>query len=96
MAAQPRPPDNKNLLDEYLVKLIVQGDEAAFKEVHQRHWARMMRFAWGELVARGICGLEPEEIAETTFIVALTKLEAFDPKTEKLRTWLCEIAKDLI
>jgi DNA-directed RNA polymerase specialized sigma24 family protein len=55
-----------------------------------------MRFAWGELVERGICGREPDEIAEETFIVALAKFEEFDAKTEKLQTWLREIAKRLI
>jgi DNA-directed RNA polymerase specialized sigma24 family protein len=96
MKEQLKPPDHKNSSDEELVKLIVQGDEGAFEKSCQQHWAGIVQFAHGVLFARRLYGVECNDMAQETFVVALTNFKKFDPAKGTLRAWLCGITRKLI
>jgi RNA polymerase sigma-70 factor (ECF subfamily) len=82
MTEQPQPPDDKKGAD--------------LGEIYRQYWEEIVRFARGELFVQGVCGVEPGDIAEESFIVALARFEKFDPQAGSLRAWLCGIARNLI
>ncbi len=81
-----------NREDVKLAKQLARGNEAAFKQFFDAHFARLYRFAMHRLdqdhdLAR--------DIAQQTLCVAIDKIADYRGEAA-LYTWMCQIARNLI
>lgn len=76
--------------DAELVTRIVQGDEAAFAEVYDRHAEAVFRAAMRMLGDR----FAAEEVVQETWLVLWNRAERFDASLGSLVAWLLTIARN--
>ena len=85
----PDQPQRVTLSDKALVRRLLAGDEAAFRQFFDGHFPRLYRFA---LRRTGGDHDAAEEIAQKTLITAMRKLHTFREEAA-LFTWLCAICR---
>lgn len=80
----------ETLLDETqgLIQRCLQGDEAAYVALYQKHAALIYRLAYGLLQHRE----DAEEVLQDSFEYAFRRLDNFDPQKSAFTTWLYRIA----
>ena len=89
MSTMPDEPQRVSFSDKALVRRLVAGDEAAFRQFFDAHFPRLYRFA---LRRTGGDHDAAEEIAQKTLINAMRKLHGFRAEST-LFTWLCAICR---
>ena len=85
-----RLPDSRNT-DELLLEKAEAGDQAAFKELYERHRAAIFRFAYrlsGSVEAA-------EDITHDCYLSLIKKPANFQPERASLRTYLLSAARNL-
>ena len=85
----PDQPQRVTLSDKALVRRLLAGEEAAFRQFFDGHFPRLYRFA---LRRTGGDHDAAEEIAQKTLITAMRKLHTFREEAA-LFTWLCAICR---
>lgn len=76
--------------DEELIAAYLQGQEAAFGEITNRHLRGVYSFAL-RLVGDSAAA---EDIAQDTFLKAWKSLRTYDPSASKFKTWILRIARN--
>jgi RNA polymerase sigma-70 factor (ECF subfamily) len=89
MNTMPDQPQRVPLSDKALVRRLLAGEEAAFRQLFDGHFPRLYRFA---LRRTGGDHDAAEEIAQKTLITAMRKLHTFREEAA-LFTWLCAICR---
>jgi RNA polymerase sigma-70 factor (ECF subfamily) len=89
MNTMPDQPQRVTLSDKALVRRLLAGEEAAFRQFFDGHFPRLYRFA---LRRTGGDHDAAEEIAQKTLITAMRKLHTFREEAA-LFTWLCAICR---
>lgn len=83
--------DHEITTDKGLLERAAQGDEAAFRQLYERHRDAVFRFAY-----RLLGGVEAaEDVTHDCFISLLERSHAFDPTRATLRTYLLAAARHL-
>lgn len=77
--------------DEDLAVRAADGDERAFRELHNRYRDRLMSFAYGKVGDRE----RAEEIIQETFVRVYRHLHGFD-RSKKFSTWVFTITSNLL
>lgn len=72
--------------DAPLIERFKAGDEAAFGQIYERHYARVLRVAWRMLGTQALA----EDIAQDVFIRAYHALPEFEVRA-RLSTWLYRV-----
>jgi RNA polymerase sigma-70 factor (ECF subfamily) len=85
----PDEPQRVTFRDTALVRRLLAGEEAAFRQFFDSHFARLYRFA---LRRTGGDHDAAEEIAQKTLIAAMRKLHTFRGEAALL-TWVCAICR---
>jgi len=85
----PDAPQRVSLSDKALVRRLLSGDEAAFRQFFDGHFSRLYRFALRRTEGDADAA---EEIAQKTLITAMRKLHTFRGEAT-LFTWLCAICR---
>lgn len=73
-----------------LLEAVREGNEAAFRELMDRHRKAIFRFAWRYVRNEA----EAADIAEETFVKVFFKASSFNPQA-KVSTWIYTIAANL-
>jgi RNA polymerase sigma-70 factor (ECF subfamily) len=89
MSFMPDEPHKVRFSDRALVRRLLAGEEAAFRQFFDGHFPRLYRFALRR--AEGDHDAA-EEIAQKTLITAMRKLHTFRGEAT-LFTWLCAICR---
>jgi RNA polymerase sigma-70 factor (ECF subfamily) len=89
MSLMPDEPRRVTLSEKALVRRLLAGDEAAFRQFFDGHFPRLYRFALRR--AEGDHDAA-EEIVQKTLITAMRKLHTFRGEAT-LFTWLCAICR---
>jgi RNA polymerase sigma-70 factor (ECF subfamily) len=89
MNTMPDQPQRVTFSDKALVRRLLAGDEAAFRQFFDGHFPRLYRFA---MRRTGGDHDAAEEIAQKTLITAMRKLHTFRAEAA-LFTWLCAICR---
>jgi RNA polymerase sigma-70 factor (ECF subfamily) len=76
--------------DEELVARLVEGDEAAFGELYDRHAQSLFRAALLRLGDRGLA----EEVLQDTYLALWNRAETFDGSQGSVIGWLSTIARN--
>lgn len=76
--------------DKKLVKQILKGDEAAFRQFFDEYFARLYRFA---LIRLGDDPDATKEVVHLTMSKALRKMQSYRAESQ-LFTWLCAICRN--
>ncbi len=82
-------PPAARVSDKVLVRRLLSGDEAAFRQFFDGHFPRLYRFA---LTRTDGDHDAAEEIVQKTLIAAMRKLQAYRGEAS-LFTWLCAICR---
>jgi len=77
--------------DRELLTLAAGGDEAAFRDLYQRHRGPVYRFAWALTRSEA----DAEEIVQDAFLTLIRKAREFRPEAASLRTWLLGVTRNL-
>ena len=85
----PDAPQRVSLSDKALVRRLLSGEEAAFRQFFDGHFSRLYRFALRRTEGDADAA---EEIAQKTLITAMRKLHTFRGEAT-LFTWLCAICR---
>lgn len=82
-----RSEDHRRFGDEDLMRLVRNGDAAAFDVIYERHG----RMAYS--LARRICGEQQaaEDVVQEVFLSAWRRASTYDPARASVRTWLLSI-----
>ncbi len=78
--------------DRALARRILRGDEAAFRDVFDRYFPRLYRFALARLDGNSH---EAKEVVQQTFCKAIEHLDAYRGEAS-LYAWLCQICRNNI
>jgi RNA polymerase sigma-70 factor (ECF subfamily) len=89
MSTMPDEPQRVTFSDKALVRRLLAGEEAAFRQFFDGHFPRLYRFA---LRRTGGDHDAAEEIAQKTLITAMRKLHTFREEAA-LFTWMCAICR---
>jgi RNA polymerase sigma-70 factor (ECF subfamily) len=89
MSFMPDEPHKVRFSDRALVRRLLAGEEAAFRQFFDGHFARLYRFALRRTEGNHDAA---EEIAQKTLITAMRKLHTFRGEAS-LFTWLCAICR---
>lgn len=81
----------ERITDERLLERAAGGDEAAFRELYERHRDAIFRFAYRLLGASP----QAEDVTHDCFLSLLRQPERFDPTRAALRTYLYAAARNL-
>ena len=84
-----QPPNRVSVSDKALVRRLLSGDEAAFRQFFDGHFPRLYRFALKRTDGDHDAA---EEIVQKTLITAMRKLHTFRAEAT-LFTWLCAICR---
>jgi len=77
--------------DELLLEQAGEGDQAAFRELYERHRLPVFRFAY-----RLLGSIEAaEDVTHDCFLSLIRRSESFDPERASLRTYLFAAARNL-
>ena len=77
--------------DELLLQRAGEGDQAAFREVYERHRLPVFRFAY-----RLLGSIEAaEDVTHDCFLSLIRRSDSFDPERASLRTYLFAAARNL-
>jgi RNA polymerase sigma-70 factor (ECF subfamily) len=79
-------------VDRALARRILRGDEAAFRDLFDRFFPRLYRFALARLPA------DPDgarDIVQQTFCLAIERLDTYRGEAA-LYTWFCQICRNVI
>lgn len=79
-------------VDRALARRIVGGDEAAFRELFDRFFPRLYRFAMARL---GGDREAAQDVVQQTFCNAIERLESYRGEAA-LYTWFCQICRNVI
>ena len=82
-----RPP--LKATDKELIAQVIEGDQAAFDELMQRHQKPLVRWIWSMLGDAE----EAQDVAQDAFLQAYTNAEKFNPRYN-FKTWLYTIARN--
>jgi RNA polymerase sigma-70 factor (ECF subfamily) len=85
----PEKTHKVSLTEQTLIRRLLAGDEAAFRQFFDGHFPRLYRFA---LRRTGGEHHAAEEIAQKTLVTAMRKLHTFRGEAA-LFTWLCAICR---
>ena len=85
----PDEPRRVTLSEKRLVRRLLAGDEAAFRQFFDGHFSRLYRFALRRTEGNHDAA---EEIVQKTLITAMRKLHTFRGEAT-LFTWLCAICR---
>jgi RNA polymerase sigma-70 factor (ECF subfamily) len=89
MSFMPDEPHQVRFSDRVLVRRLLAGEEAAFRQFFDGHFPRLYRFALRRTEGDHHAA---EEIAQKTLITAMRKLHTFRGEAT-LFTWLCAICR---
>ena len=89
MSFMPDEPHKVRFSDRALVRRLLAGEEAAFRQFFDGHFPRLYRFALRRTEGDHDAA---EEIAQKTLITAMRKLHTFRGEAT-LFTWLCAICR---
>jgi RNA polymerase sigma-70 factor (ECF subfamily) len=89
MSTMPDEPQRVSFSDKALVRRLLAGEEAAFRQFFDVHFPRLYRFALRRTAGDHDAA---EEIAQKTLIMAMRKLHTFRAEAA-LFTWLCAICR---
>src|SRR5262245_49837926 len=89
MSAMPDEPQRGTFSDKGLVRRLLEGEEAAFRQFFDGHFSRLYRFALRRTEGDHDAA---EEIVQKTLITAMRKLHTFRAEAT-LFTWLCAICR---
>jgi RNA polymerase sigma-70 factor (ECF subfamily) len=77
--------------DELLLQRAGEGDQAAFRELYERHRLPVFRFAY-----RLLGSIETaEDVTHDCFLSLIRRADSFDPERASLRTYLFAAARNL-
>ena len=77
--------------DELLLQRASEGDQAAFRELYERHRLPVFRFAY-----RLLGSIEAaEDVTHDCFLSLIRRSDSFDPERASLRTYLFAAARNL-
>jgi RNA polymerase sigma-70 factor, ECF subfamily len=79
------------MTDAELLAKSLQGDDAAFRILYERHAKAVFSFAWVLMNSRA----DAEDIAQESFLVLMRKAAVFDPSKAQLRTWMLSVTRHL-
>ena len=79
------------MTDEELLTDASRGDEAAFRELYERHRDVVFRFAYRMLGTKELA----EDVAHDCFVSLIERPLGFDPKRANLRTYLFAAVRNL-
>ncbi len=80
------PASSEDRPDTPLIERFKAGDQAAFGEIYERHYGRVVRVAWRMLGSRA----QAEDLAQDVFIRAYHALPDFEVRA-RLSTWLYRV-----
>ena len=79
------------MTDAELLTKSLQGDDAAFRILYERHVKAVFSFAWVLMNSRA----DAEDITQELFLVLMRKAAVFDSSKAQLRTWLLSVTRHL-
>lgn len=88
MTATLQPPTEDGL---DLVRRHQAGDPDAFAEIYRTHYDTVFRFLYFRVTSRQLA----EDLAQTVFVKALSRLDTFEVRGTAVAAWLVTIARNL-